>query len=961
MRKLTVGLLACVLVASAASAQTLEGKRIVGGHGHAMPTTYLLRKHIDEIKRAPLDGVLIHVNRNDFAGKEKLRELRPFRCFLPPAVTIEDFSIALEDLANTDMGHLKHNILWCSGTHGFGGDWYDDNHWENVMLPNARAMAEVYKRGGFEALWFDVEVGGVPGGGPMTWKGKSREKEHPFDEYAAKVRQRGREMMEAFTSVVPDFKLMISHAYGSINHALAGRDVEDVSQIDYGLLPAFCDGILEGCGEKGMLIESGETTYGTMTYAGYKAWRDWDRASAKRLCRVPDLLKKHYRHATAIWPDFRSDSNGWNETDLAKNHFSPERMQHALHNAMAASDEFVWTWSMKAHWWPNHAPVPPGYTKEYMPTPEEKKHVLGREYLQAIAGAHKPMDLAWHPERTSEKSAPRSTFDIEKAFAELGDDYTSVVDLSDKWLFHPADYSTPAAYSWGASLSAYGPLAEKVYNWQPIKLGDTWENQGVALDGTGVYRATFTVPEDARSKRIYVAIAGIAGKATIYVARKGMREKSVGRAAGEGLALFDITDAADFAGGNTVTIVVASPAGPGGIYGDVRILAREKGREGYAEVRGKEVGKWFHWFKGTRYRSQSISFVPPAKENTVEARIRVPDEGSFNAQLWCTTEDGGWHIKLGPKGVTYGDKWFANTSTEWHTYRVVTARDGDHYTQTLFVDGAEKLKVDLAPVESEEPRHPAIGFGISWGTKDTVPIKMDVDYIRWANRPFTPEDEKTARANTPEAQERKDIFWDDAYEGDVMPDAEHWVWWDDWDPRPYTRIVYQERALDLGDAGKRVVLYDWATGKGGTLVPRDVPRFDATDEVHGELAAEDTGDGLVARIKLVSAKELGYGWPAVTAKDLAITDWSGYAALAMTFRNSTDNIQEIGICVRDSDRTQWSCIEKFAPGETKVLGGTIDEIRAKVLASDVWAVTVWTRNTKQPQEFHVSPMYLIKR
>ena len=957
MRRAAAATAALLLLCAVACGQTVEGKKIVGGHGHAMLTTWLLREHIDEIKRAPLDGVMIHVNRNDLAGKEKLRELRPLRWFRPPAVTIEDFSIALDDLAKTDLGHLKHNILWTAGTRNLAGGWFDDAYWETVAIPNARAMAEVYKRGGFEAVWFDVEVGGYPGGGPMTWKGKFREQDRPFEDYAAKVRQRGREMMEAFASVVPDFQLMISHAYGAVNHALAGRDPEEVSQIEYGLLPAFCDGVLEGCGEKGRLIESGETTYGTMTYAGYKAWREWERASAKRLSKVPQFLEQHYGQALAMWPDFRSDTNGWNTDDVEKNHFSPERMKHAFHNALAASDEFVWTWSWHAHWWPNRSPVP-GY-EEYRPTPDDRKHVIGEAYLAAMRESRETMDLDWHPERTSEESAPAPTFDVEKAFADLGDEYSPAADLSEAWLFHPADSSTPAAFSWGIPLSAYGRLVEDVYAWRPIKVGDTWENQGVGLDGTGVYRATFTLPEEARSKRIYAAVAGVAGKATIFVARKGVREKSVGRCQGEAPALFDITDAIDFAGDNTVTIVVASLTGPGGIFGDARIVARAKGREGYAELRGKEKGKWFHWIKSTRLKMSKFAGI--AKENTVEARLRVPDEGSFNAQVWCTTEDGGWHMKLGPKGVTYGDKWFANTSAEWHTYRIVTARDGDKYRQTVFVDGAEKLKAELAPVKSEEPRHPAIGFGISWGTKDTVPVKMDVDTIRWASRAFTPEEEETARADTPEAQERKEIFWDGAYEGDVTPDAEDWVWWYDWDPRPHTRIVYQEQALDLGDAGKLVVLYDWATGKGGKLIPRDVPRLDETGEVHGDVAPEDAGNGLVAKISLVSAKELGYGWPALTATDLAIRDWSGYAGLAMKFRNPTENVQEIGICVRDSDKTQWSCIEKFVPGETKVLGGTIDEIRAKLLASDIWAVTAWTRNTTSPQTFQVSPIYLVKR
>ena len=126
MRRAAGAVLVLVLVCAGAWAQTIEGKKIVGGHGHAMLTTWLLREHIDEIKRAPLDGVMVHVNRNDFAGKEKLRELRPLRWFARPAVTIEDFSIALDDLAKTDLGHLRHNILWTAGTRNLGGGWFDD-------------------------------------------------------------------------------------------------------------------------------------------------------------------------------------------------------------------------------------------------------------------------------------------------------------------------------------------------------------------------------------------------------------------------------------------------------------------------------------------------------------------------------------------------------------------------------------------------------------------------------------------------------------------------------------------------------------------------------------------------------------------------------------------------------------------------------------------------------------------
>jgi len=845
----------------------------------------------------------------------------------------------------------------------FPGDWFDDDVWEDLILNNARVLAEVYKRGNFEALWFDVEVGGGPVGGVMSWKGTSFEKKHTFEQYTAKTRQRGRELMEAFTSVVPDFKLVISHAYGMNLKQLYGRSPDALREINYSLLPAFCDGVLEGCGEKGQLIESGEGTYGTMTYSSFLAWRKWERLAAQKLSKVPELLPKHYRYAMATWIDFEARTMGWHGDDLEKNHFSPERMKHALHNAMCASDEFVWTYSINAHWWPNRIAAGPCFDKKWRPTDSNRKYVLDDTYMKAVAKVREPMDLDWHPGQTDENSASVPSFDSEKAFAELADTYETLLPLEDGWLFFWADSLTPSALDWGAS-----PLhSSAVLDGRPIKLGDVWENQGVALDGIGFYRQSIRLPEDAQKKRIYLGLCGVAGKATVYIAHKGIRPKSVGRCAGEQLALFDITDAVDLGGDNDIAIAVDSRQGAGGIYGAVRILATEKGKEGYAELRGKETGKWFHWFKRHgQYAGQSKSFVPPAKENTVEARVRVPGESEepFTASFWCTTDDGGWTVKLAPKGVTLGSEGIANQSTQWHTYRVVTARDGDHYVQTLFVDGNEKVTKSVDPVKSDKPRHPSIGFGVGWGRKDTAPIKMDLDYIRWANRPFTPEDERIAAKNAPEAQRRKDVFWDDSYEGDVLPEAKHWVWWYDNDPRPHTRIMYFKESVDLGDARKLDVLYDWQTGAGATLVPRDVPQLAVTDQVHGKIEpgdAEVGGESFVATITLLSLEEARWSWPAITLTDLATKDWSAYSAVALRLHNPTDKAQQIGLCVRDSDKARWTLIETFAPGETRVLSATIDELRTNVLVSDIWTLTLWTHKTTARQTFLASPVYLVKR
>ena len=71
MRRALSATCVCAVLAASACAQTptIEGKKIVGGHGYAMPSTYTLRQDIGQMQNVPLDGIMVNVNRNDMAGK----------------------------------------------------------------------------------------------------------------------------------------------------------------------------------------------------------------------------------------------------------------------------------------------------------------------------------------------------------------------------------------------------------------------------------------------------------------------------------------------------------------------------------------------------------------------------------------------------------------------------------------------------------------------------------------------------------------------------------------------------------------------------------------------------------------------------------------------------------------------------------------------------------------------------
>ena len=483
------------------------------------------------------------------------------------------------------------------------------------------------------------------------------------------------------------------------------------------------------------------------------------------------------------------------------------------------------------------------------------------------------------------------------------------------------------------------------------------------MNGIGAYRRTLVIPSDARNKRLYLAIGPSSGRTTLYLAHKKLnRGKPVGLTNGKKIAVFDITDDVDFKGENSLTILVDNPSGPGGLYGTVQLLAKEKSRDAYVELRGQETGKWFQWARDGRLGNLDRL----AKENTIEAKLRVPNKLPLVANIWGSTVDGGTGLQLQPGTFKFHGKWHDFKTTAWHVYRIVTAKVGDAYRQTLFIDGKKFVSEKVQPIkiDPEKPRPPAVGFGIGWGYPTTHPIRMDVGFFRWANRPFTPADEKNARRDAPEAQVRKLVFWDGSYDGSVLPQNDGWKWWYDNDPRPFSRIVALKEPLNIDDAKNRVRLFDWSSTSGGRLVLRDAPRLTSLTEEHGTIKRGPFTVGKKrynAKLVLHASKKIGWEWPGVTATDLRIRDVSKFAAVALRVHNPTDKVQSLGLSIRDSQRSVWHYSETLQPGETKVLGVKMDKLQKKVLTSDILTVTLFTVGPKHPYTFLISPLYGLRK
>jgi len=118
---------------------------------------------------------------------------------------------------------------------------------------------------------------------------------------------------------------------------------EMLADEDYALYPAFLDGVLEGLGPRATIVDGCELTYNRMISRAFANFRKWAHAEGLKLSKVPHLYEKRMKYAMGIWPGFRSDNPGmWDPKKPDANLFTPDNLAHAVHNAMAAGDNFAW-------------------------------------------------------------------------------------------------------------------------------------------------------------------------------------------------------------------------------------------------------------------------------------------------------------------------------------------------------------------------------------------------------------------------------------------------------------------------------------------------------------------------------------------------------------------------------------------------------------------------------------------
>jgi len=357
-QKLTLVLALFSLTSFTFAGPKSETKKLIE-FGWDEPSTTFLKEHIAEMEKTPFDGVVFHAQWRA-PGKTTGGGDFMWDCWGKRTFTIEELQPSLDDLKATPFKKLTHNFLRFNTTPSKDQwskeDWFGDF---GPILANAKLAARVAKEGGAKGILFDIEQYTAP---LFNYRAQREAGTKSWDEYAAQVHKRGREVMEAFQEGYPDLTVFLT-----FGHCLPWGESQGgkkpLADVGYGLLAPFCDGLVEGVHGKTILVDGHEYSYHYRDVAQYdKAYKAMSQ-DLLVIVKDPEKYKQVVSLGFGIWMDDNWRKWGWDENDVSKNYFTPEVFEACVRKALDTSDEYVWIYTEQPRWWSDKGPqkVPAAY------------------------------------------------------------------------------------------------------------------------------------------------------------------------------------------------------------------------------------------------------------------------------------------------------------------------------------------------------------------------------------------------------------------------------------------------------------------------------------------------------------------------------------------------------------------------------------------------------------------------
>lgn len=223
----------------AVSAEDMRRPKKLIATGWDAPDTQRLRQNLAEMEKRPFDGVV-------FVAVGQTAEGKP--CSLRGAFVDQPwqkawFQSCVDDLKACRFEKCTDNFVSLGANPG-NVDWFDDAGWKNVV-DHWRIAAWIVKQAGVKGILFDPEPYAPPYA-QFRYQSQAQADRHSFNDYYAKARQRGREVMQAIVEESPEITIF-SYFANSITATATGRPDPRpaLESLGYGLYPAMVDGWLD--------------------------------------------------------------------------------------------------------------------------------------------------------------------------------------------------------------------------------------------------------------------------------------------------------------------------------------------------------------------------------------------------------------------------------------------------------------------------------------------------------------------------------------------------------------------------------------------------------------------------------------------------------------------------------------------------------------------------------------------
>jgi hypothetical protein len=344
------------------------------------PTPERLRLHIKEMEKSPFDGVVINVTGKTAGGeyvdtrhgssKEKW--------------TRAGFQKSVDDLKASQSKKLTDNFLLFGANPG-NFDWFDDEAWRNI-IEHWRIAAWVAREGKLKGIAFDPEAYNPPYQ-LFHYPSQTGFGKRSFEEYTQKVRQRGREIMQAVAKEYPDITLFC-YWMNSIN-SLATEQSEPnraLAAMPCGLLPSLLNGWLDVAPPSVVVVDGFEETYKYNSDTEFLRAYSIVKGRSQKLV-APENRAKYRAQVQAgfgIYLDayLNPPTNHWYVDP--KGGTPVERLEANVSSAISISDQYVWIYGEQSRWWPTNDP-----------------RVKTMHWSERMPGVVEALNQAAHPQETS--------------------------------------------------------------------------------------------------------------------------------------------------------------------------------------------------------------------------------------------------------------------------------------------------------------------------------------------------------------------------------------------------------------------------------------------------------------------------------------------------------------------------------------------------------------------------------